>query len=564
MSTTRRLVSLGIGAAAAMLINGAALGQALPSASQKCIDGYNNKLRLVSAQAGKSAVSCVKNAAKGSELMPDNCIVNNTDGKVGGKQQKVADLYTAGKCLGTEPIQQGAAVGNAAHEDAIIDFAHDLYGDPVSGIVGPLGKNSAKCLQKATQRPTQAFTALVLAHRACKKNGMKAGTITDEATLTAACGTFAAIDSGGKAGAKFTKSATDIGAACGATEEPLSQLFSGLDAGCQTGATLAACINNAAKCRACIALNTADGMTMNCDTFDDGLANSSCGVAAPPIGTHACNLNTSSSSIVLSTQAFTLPPFAAGGSVDISCGSPDGNGEAACSCTITSFNPVIIPSIGDVCVNPYAGCPSGTLDCNGGAPQNTSVTADHNIGACASDTACNTACNSFCGTATQLLHGCEGFCSGGINNDVACTADTQCTGGQCVGAEPPSHVGVCNCACGSDGLGGASPAGSLSCAIGTQIDVELPSDGDCGDANTIVLPGICGPATTTTASGQIIDVNNNAGVNLPAAPSTSSGASAVCASMQGSTLTGTTIVSKLAFFDSTLGDILATNTFVCQ
>jgi hypothetical protein len=567
MSTTRRLVSFSIGAAAAMLISGTAFG-ALDGAEQKCIDGYNNKLRLVSAQAGKSAVACVKGAAKGDVPTPDTCIVTNTDGKIGGKRAKVTDLYTSGKCTNAMPIQQGSNgdVGNDAHENAIIDFAHDIYGDPVTTGIVNVGKVSAKCLQKATQRPTQAFTALVLAHRACKKAGLKAGTITDSASLTAVCGTLGTIDPGGKAAAKFTKSAGDISAACGTgTEQPLSQLFPGLDAGCYaSGNALGACINAAAGCRACKAINAADGANMDCDLIDNGAADSSCVLE---LGTQTCDLDGANSSIALQTLAFPIPPFSATGTISLAFGAIALDGTAAVDCNVVSLDPVIIPGIGDVCVNPYTGCSSGRIDCDGGAPQNVDLVADHTIGACVSNAACSTACDGVCAgmgaNYEQLLSGCEGKCQGGSNDEAACTNDTGCPGGQCVGGEPVAHAGQCNCTCGGTNLGGASPAGSISCPIGTQIDVELPSDNDCLDPNTIVLPPLCGGITTTTSTGQILNANNG-GSSVPAAPQSATGTGSSCGNVAGGTLTGLKLVGQLGFYDSTLSDILALNTFTCQ
>ncbi|MDX2168981.1 MAG: hypothetical protein SF182_18075 [Deltaproteobacteria bacterium] len=290
---------------------------------------------------------------------------------------------------------------------------------------------------------------------------------------------------------------------------------------------------------------------------------------APPLGKNTCTLNGAASSLVLSTQAFTLPQFAANGSIEIDCGAPDANGEAPCSCVVKSFNPVIIPGIGDVCVNPFPGCPAGRIDCDGGGSPDVALAADHNIGACTSNAECLAACDAMCAglgeTYQRLIGGCEGYCQGGTNNDAECTMDSQCPGGQCVGAEPPAHIGVCNCSCGGDQLGTGSPAGALSCNVGTQIDVELPTDGDCDDPNTIILPGVCGGVSTSTATGQILDVNNSAGTNLPTAgPKVMTGAAGTCAAFAGGSLTGVKLVGELAFFDSTLGDILSQNTFVCQ
>jgi hypothetical protein len=554
-------VSLSIGVATAMLINGAALAQ-MDKDAAKCIDGYNNKLRLVSAQAGKSARSCIKNAAKGAELNPENCIVANTDGKIAGKEGKVTELYTSGKCAGTEPIQQGATVGNAAHRGAITDFAHLLFGDPVGSF--STDKVDGKCLDKAFQRSTQAFTEIIKAHRSCKKNGMKT-TIIDEATLNAACGTFAQVDAGGKALAKLGKVSTDVGAACLTTTTPLSSLFDGLSPACTaTAAALGACLERETRCAACRTINTADGQSINCELFDNGASDGTCPLN---LGTQTCDLDGANSSIALQTLAFPIPPFSATGTISLAFGAIALDGTAAVDCNVVSLDPVIIPGIGDVCVNPYAGCSSGQIDCDGGAPQNVDLVADHTIGACVSNAACSTACDAVCAgmgpTYTQLLSGCEGKCQGGANDELACTNDTGCPGGQCVGGEPVAHAGQCNCTCGGTDLGGASPAGSISCPIGTQIDVELPSDNDCLDPNTIVLPPLCGGITTTTSTGQILNANNG-GSSVPAAPQSATGTGASCGNVAGGTLTGLKLVGQLGFYDSTLSDLLSLNTFTCQ
>ncbi len=292
------------------------------------------------------------------------------------------------------------------------------------------------------------------------------------------------------------------------------------------------------------------------------------GTTGPTLGANTCTLDAAGSSLVLSTQAFTLPPFAAGGNIDIECGAQASDGTAPCNCTITSFNPVIIPGIGDVCVNPFPGCSPGRIDCDGGTPNDVNLVADHNFGDCDSNAECFAACDAECAdlgsTYTRLLAGCEGFCQGGENNEMECTMDTQCPGGQCVGAEPPTHIGTCNCSCGGDQIGAPGPAGALSCNVGTQIDVELPSDGDCNDPNTIILPGVCGGITTTQATGQILDVNRST-TNLPLdGPKVMNGTGGTCAAFAGGSVTGIKLVGELGFFDSTLGDILSQNTFVCQ
>jgi len=212
------------------------------------------------------------------------------------------------------------------------------------------------------------------------------------------------------------------------------------------------------------------------------------------IGAHSCVLNPATSSISLTTQALPLS-FAANGTLNVSCGTVAPDGTAPCSCSVVSFAPIVIPAIGDVCVNPAGPCPAGKIDCDGGASLNTDAVADHNIGACGSNAACTASCTTVCsgmGAAyNPLLAGCEGFCQGGTNDEAACTRDTNCPGGSCVGGEPVAHAGICNCVCSATGIGGASTSGGLDCNLGVQINVELPSNGVCGDPVTIVLPPLC-------------------------------------------------------------------------
>jgi hypothetical protein len=565
---TRRLFELGGAIAVSLLVAGSALAQ-LPKEDQKCIDQYNNKLRLVSATAGKDYRKCIKDAGKGAPNA-ENCLDTDAPGKIAGKAAKVTALY-GDKCTGAEVIQQGAATGNAAHTAGPLDLTHDLLGDPVNdATVVSVDKPTAKCQDKLVQRGGQAFTEIIKAQRSCKKNAMKAGTVIDTTTLDATCGTFAQIDAGGKAAAKLAKLASDVGAAC--TGLTIGSVAPGVCSGAGTANALGICAGVRTKCNACLTLNAADGQSMDCDLFDDGAANSSCFIPGPPIGSHICTLG-AGSQIALGTQALplTLNPT---GTVQIACGGTSPAGKAPCACNVQSFGVLVIPSIGDVCINP-ASCPAGEIDCDGGNAENVDLVADHNIGACTDDATCGSACTAFCGglgaAYSRLSYGCEGFCQGGTNNNNACTMDSDCAGGACTGAEPPAHAGVCNCTCQGEGLGGAAAAGSLSCQVGTQIDVELPSNGLCDQAMpTIQLAPVCGAVTTATAVGLVQDANNTPAKTIPpiggvgVAPDVKVGTATSCATMSTSTLTGLKLVGHLGFFDSTLGDIFSTNTFICQ
>jgi len=288
---------------------------------------------------------------------------------------------------------------------------------------------------------------------------------------------------------------------------------------------------------------------------------------APPLGVKECQLqNTSNLGLFTQALPLALPPT---GRLSISCGSVGAEGRAECSCDLIELDAVVIPSIGDVCVNPSGGCVPGAIDCDGGSKLDVAVEAEHNIGECTSNAACATACEAKCdglGAEYSLLQsGCEGYCQGGTKNEESCLNDVDCTGGQCPGRDPVTHIGTCNCTCAGAGLGPASVPGGLTCNLGIQINVELPSNGACGDTATIRLPQICGGLTTETASGVLRDANNTANKTIPRFPPfLSDGAAISCTNFAAGNLTGLKLVGQLSFFDSTLGDIQSSNAFACQ
>lgn len=552
---------------AAVLVTAAGAEGQLAAPVVQCIDGYNNTLRLVSQQAGKSARACLRAAAKSDETDPDTCVVANSDGKIAGKEAKVQALYASGKCGGAEPIQRGAAIGTAAHRGAATDLIHDLFGDPVTAAVIGLDSGDARCLDTVLKRGVQAFAAIAKGHRQCKRDGLRSGAVLDAATLDAACGAFAQVDAGGKAQARLTHLVGDVGVACGTTTAGLATLFPGLDAPCHAdGGALGGCVAERIRCRTCLALNEADGQHIDCDLFDDGVDDASC--VAYALGARTCAFAPGSQLFI---QNSALPLFLSiSGAATVDCGATDAAQAAPCACDLTAVGPIVLPAIGDFCITPAPGCPSGGIDCDGGPARDVDLAADHNIGACASNAACAAACDAHCaglGAAYgRQASGCEGYCQGGASDDLPCAQDSDCPGASCVGGNSVGHAGVCNCICETGGLGLPSGAGHLDCSLGLQVHIELPSDGDCLDASIETLPPRCVGITTATASGIDHDSDNNmSGLSLPySGPSTISGTAPSCDAIEGGSLAGTRLVGHTVFFDSTLGDNFARLSLVCQ
>ncbi|MFN8641988.1 MAG: hypothetical protein U0802_10130 [Candidatus Binatia bacterium] len=230
-----------------------------------------------------------------------------------------------------------------------------------------------------------------------------------------------------------------------------------------------------------------------------------------------CTL-TSSSQLFLQTAALPLPLLPTG-TFSISCGAKGADGTAACSCELMQFGPVVIPAIGDVCVNPASGCSPGIIDCDGGSSLGVDLDANHNIAACTGDAQCAASCDAYCGAKgakyTRQSYGCEGYCQGGSNAGGTCDYDSDCPG--LVSRKGPHHPpGRLQLRVLGKDLGAAGGAGGLSCNLGTQINVELPSSGVCGDKPaTIQLAPVCTAVTTQTSSGVVKNANDTAGATRP-------------------------------------------------
>ena len=252
------------------------------------------------------------------------------------------------------------------------------------------------------------------------------------------------------------------------------------------------------------------------------------------------------------------------GVVNVDCTS-ESSGELACECGIESFDPVVISGVGDVCVEPFGPCESRSTTCGGGGGVDVVVEANHNIGECTSTANCAEVCDTHCAgfgdSYFRQASTCEDFCLGGSADGETCGRDEDCPDGSCGGPDGGSDGHICECVCASPG-GGSGAAGALACGIGFALTVELDNNQVCGDVPpSITLAPICGEITTGTAMGTLANVANS---TQTLGPFSLEGTSTTCEAVSGSSASGMTLVGHLAFFGSSIGDLLVDTTFACE
>jgi hypothetical protein len=288
-----------------------------------------------------------------------------------------------------------------------------------------------------------------------------------------------------------------------------------------------------------------------------------------PIGDHKCTLDAGSSLSLHS--ALPLPPLAATGAIDFSCGGIGPNGKADCDCSVQApgFGALSIAGLFWACVKPAVSgvCPTGEIDCDGGNVLGLDMAGARNIGACTSNADCATQCGALCAPDAVFAAQCEGFCTEGT--EMACLTDAACGlagEGSCNGPDGVGLGNICDCTCLDDATGGASDAGDLKCQLAFNLTVEsIPGNGlACDGADvTINIGDTCAPLSTQSASG-IITNGNNGGFVFPPGGFSDTGVPFDCTDLATSDTSGAKLTGAAIFYASTIGDIDTQLTVLCQ
>ncbi len=240
---------------------------------RKCIGALNKAGAGVFRALGKESLICIVSFAKGKSTDAQACVTADAKGRM-AKAKAVTEKLSNAFCS-TAPsfgYTNAAAINSAAGQNGLGLFA-DIFGADLNTAMMTAAANpvAAACQIVVAKRWEILATLQFKEFLACKKSGLKAGTVVSAATLE---NCFDAIDTDGKG--KIAKSLRKLGSIlakkCGALD--LSTAF---PAGCAGRLPLENCIGERVRCRVCLSINAVDGLSKDCDIFDDGLSNASCG-----------------------------------------------------------------------------------------------------------------------------------------------------------------------------------------------------------------------------------------------------------------------------------------------
>jgi hypothetical protein len=287
MIRTARAGFIAMAAGALWLTAGAASGQLQSKEQQACINKLNKDGSAVAGAQGKANLNCLKSAGKNKLIgTAQDCLTLDPKDKILKKRDKTvsdhAKLCTLAPDFGyTSP----ATINNAAVQ-AELDLLADLFGSPLDPAVIDCAadKSGCVCQQKVLNNAEKIAAAKLKEFLKCKKQALKAGATS--ATALENC-----VDDAGTAGSiaadtklKIQKKVAKLGADVAAKCVGVSGAFPGACDGL-SGVALSTCVDVQVECRVCQAINAMDGILVNCDVFDDTLANASCASGAGPAPT---------------------------------------------------------------------------------------------------------------------------------------------------------------------------------------------------------------------------------------------------------------------------------------
>ena len=535
------------------------------AAARRCIGRYNDLLRLAARRRGRVLDDCVDAAGRGFEPDPAACLTSDPGGRIAMKEAQLGALFSGGGCDGSEPIQQGAANGSAAHRQQQIGLVHDLFGSSLVGLE-PRDRDGARCQERVARRALELYDAQLDAFGACKRAGLDSGAILDAGSLEAACLTPRIPDSRGRIAARVRRLDSDARLQCGDLGDPLSALFPGSCADAVSADDLAACVQQRVSCRVCTTLNAADGMTRDCDAVDDGELNESCG---PVTRTRTCTFASSDSVLELHIVAIPQPI-----SLHLSSGQLRIHArDNRASCELGSVASTYFFPYGYVCMLPGPTCDDGQRFCGSGdgPAVGASVESEGAVAACSSQSDCTATCATFCNGAGVQTAACIGHCSGATER--ICLTDADCAPGNgiCHGPDPvPSEQrDVCRCTCLVEGRYGPSADGDLQCTVGVHLRVEQSPLCD-GSRVVIDLGDVCMPLSSGRVTATMHDANGipcpTPGCQVPLSPDVNDhiGQPVSCQSFDDAAVSDLTLVGAANFFGTWLGDLSAAMTLRCQ
>ena len=250
-----------------------------------CIYGINSKAAKVSSAAAKGVEKCMKDAHKGklagtATPTMDDCVPADRKGRVAKAGDKTV-AEDVKRCQAPNVPDYGYVGGAPAagvHEAETAYLAAALFGPVTHTAVNAAASNkaAAKCQSDLLKAANKTLATKLKEFNSCKKRDLASGAILSGPALGGCLADLHDLNT--KAGQKVAKAIGRIDrAANGSCSAVSSSTYLPGDCAGLSGATLSACVDALVECRACVMLTVTDDILFDCDLFDNGAIDLSCG-----------------------------------------------------------------------------------------------------------------------------------------------------------------------------------------------------------------------------------------------------------------------------------------------
>lgn len=280
------------GTAGLVLVSATAWAAPQTGDQQKCINKINKDGDKVHEAQGGDNRACVKDFGKGTlgVLTGEMCLTADRKGKIAKNQAKTTGQATD-FCGGSGSPgfgYTGAANVNTVTRQAEIDLMHKLFGNPVDGGLFACDPNVNQCVcqRNAINRIEKLMSVMPRIFVKCKKAALKLNDTPFPTGAASAADLQTCLDDPGTPESVAADSGTQIQQVvdlltgtltddCDATSVTTVS-FSGPACNGKSGTAARYCIVALVRCRVCLMINAEDGLSANCDLFDNAAADASC------------------------------------------------------------------------------------------------------------------------------------------------------------------------------------------------------------------------------------------------------------------------------------------------
>ena len=236
-----------------------------------CLKQVNSAASKVLDAQTRATRTCLGDASRGRIGDPQTCLVSDPLGRIDRVRRNTESARTrfcdAPPDFGNVPV---ATINDAAVDESIA-LSADLFGDLSAATIGrSQDLHAAKCQSLVAAAVESLIAAKHREFLRCKFNGLLNDTIVSETALTKCLDTVL-VDGRGKAFLARRRLNAVLANICNGVD--LDAAFPSL---CVGAADLGDCFETHVNCRLCRALNRIDGLSKDCDAFDDGQTNTSC------------------------------------------------------------------------------------------------------------------------------------------------------------------------------------------------------------------------------------------------------------------------------------------------